>query len=72
MAQYKGLVVVRRLEVLQRLEDLHSAMNNGVMHRPKSTRRKEKRFYRVNRREAANLPFFWIFSNDPWNLLHSA
>jgi hypothetical protein len=41
MAKCEGLVVVHGLDVLQRLEDLHSAMNNGVMHMPKSTRREE-------------------------------
>jgi hypothetical protein len=41
MAQSEGLVVVCRLEVLQRFEDLHSPMNIGVMHMPKTTTRKE-------------------------------
>jgi hypothetical protein len=71
MAQCKGLVVVRLLEVLQRLGDLHSAMDNGVMHRPKPMRRKEKSFT-MSTAERPLICLFWIFSNDPWNLLHSA
>jgi hypothetical protein len=41
MAQSEGLVVVCRLEVPQRFEDLHSPMNKGIMHMPKTTIRKE-------------------------------
>jgi hypothetical protein len=69
MAQCEGLIVVRRLIVLQRLEDLHSAMNKWRYAYAKINEKKGIRFYQVNRREPTNLPF-WIFSNDPWNLLH--
>jgi hypothetical protein len=71
MALCEGLVVIHHLEVLQGLEDLHSAMNNGVMHRTKSMGTKEKGFTKsIGARPLICL--LWIFSNDPWNLLHSA
>jgi hypothetical protein len=43
MAQSEGLVVVCRLEVLQRFEDLHSPMNIGVMHVIKAIGNNEER-----------------------------
>jgi hypothetical protein len=41
MAKCEGLVVICLLEVLQQFEDLHSALNNGVMHRPKTRTKKQ-------------------------------
>jgi hypothetical protein len=47
MAQCEGLVVIRRLEVLRRLEDLHSTMNMASCI-SLNQRQEKKVFYQVN------------------------
>jgi hypothetical protein len=67
MAQCEGLVVIRRLKVLQRLENLHSTMNMASCI-SLNQRQERKGFYQVNRRDAADLPFFLDLLERPLEL----
>jgi hypothetical protein len=70
VSQCEGLVVIGCLEVLQRFQNLHSALTMASCISKKND--KKGIGFTMSTAERLLMCLLWIFSNDPWNLLHSA